>query len=767
MIFDGAAPGSGVLFVMLSRNLVFSVGLGCLIASGVAAVAAEKKGNFDPKLGTAALIEKEIAATGKVRVMITVRTGSGAAALQAAVADASKRSAAKAEIASAINTVVTKHFGPVQRVNGAGVVALKTSPTFSVVVTKAQLEKLLADPAVVSIRLDHKATKTLDVTTLTIKMPAAWSNLVTGYGRTAAVLDTGVQADHPFIGTSRVVGEACFTTDSSCHNGGTEDFGAGSSYPYNSENSHGTHVAGITMGKNTVSGATPKAGVAKVARLLAANVFDASGYTYESTMTRGLEFVEDQDIANGSWNIQAINMSIGGGLYAGYCDAVSPDFVTVVNRLRARNITLAVAAGNDWYPNAMSWPGCLSTVIAVGATNRAGNAVAYYSNLTSRTYVLAPGGDAYDDGAVVSSILGGAYDAYQGTSMATPHVTGALTALSRVFQTTKISYLEDALRRTGKAVTDTRYGTGETLPRIDVEAARAFLAAPTKPANDNFGSATTIGRITDEIWGSTSGATRQSGEPNPSNGTGNSVWWKWTPTVSQKVQLSTFGSNFNTALGVYTGTSVSALTKVASSDDADSTTKTSRVIFNAVAGTTYRIVVEGRGTTDGGTVRLAGFLYPSNDLFSRARAVTVSSTDMTLTTGNNYMASTETNEPYNDSVYTVWWKFVAPVSGDFTIDTDASMTISGSAADTTLTVFTGTSVGALTQVAFDDDSGLGAASRLTFAATAGATYYVRVGSFDWGSSMPAEYNSGPIRLTFTPPGFEYSKAKARMVLQKD
>ena len=76
---------------------------------------------------------------------------------------------------------------------------------------------------------------------------------------------------------------------------------------------------------------------------------------------------------------------------------------------------------------------------------------------------------------------------------------------------------------------------------------------------------------------------------------GKSVWWSWTASSSGGVTLSTAGSNFDTTLGVYTGSSLASLRLVAENDDENynNGVYSSRVTFNAVAGTTYRILVDG------------------------------------------------------------------------------------------------------------------------------------------------------------------------------
>lgn len=76
------------------------------------------------------------------------------------------------------------------------------------------------------------------------------------------------------------------------------------------------------------------------------------------------------------------------------------------------------------------------------------------------------------------------------------------------------------------------------------------------------------------------------------------MWWTWTPAVSGLATISTAGSNFDTTLAVYRGTSVSSLTPVGSNDDFGGTAQ-SRVTINVVAGTAYQIAVDGYNGASG------------------------------------------------------------------------------------------------------------------------------------------------------------------------
>jgi hypothetical protein len=110
--------------------------------------------------------------------------------------------------------------------------------------------------------------------------------------------------------------------------------------------------------------------------------------------------------------------------------------------------------------------------------------------------------------------------------------------------------------------------------------------------NDMLAAATPLTAATGSVTGSNADATKEYGEPKiTSNRGGRSVWFTWTAPWSGTATLDTFGSSFNTLLGVFTGDSVTTLTRVAGNDNYGG--YQSRVGFSAVAGTTYRIAVDG------------------------------------------------------------------------------------------------------------------------------------------------------------------------------
>jgi outer membrane protein assembly factor BamB len=143
--------------------------------------------------------------------------------------------------------------------------------------------------------------------------------------------------------------------------------------------------------------------------------------------------------------------------------------------------------------------------------------------------------------------------------------------------------------------------------------------SPTPPANDSFGNAQTITGCSGTTGGSTFGATSEAGEPShdPPDSTslspGHTIWYQWQAPFSTATTITTVGSDFDTIVAVYTGSSVSSLTRLAFNDDqVNGVVRTSNLTFNPTAGTIYKIAVDG-WSRDAGTVKLnwAGCQAPS------------------------------------------------------------------------------------------------------------------------------------------------------------
>ena len=129
--------------------------------------------------------------------------------------------------------------------------------------------------------------------------------------------------------------------------------------------------------------------------------------------------------------------------------------------------------------------------------------------------------------------------------------------------------------------------------------------------NDLFVNRIDLGTVANfNEFGANVGFSGESGEPAQS-GQINSAWWQWSAPGNGNVTIDTFGSDFDTFLTVATGAAVDALTVLARNDDASGTLQ-SQISFDAFAGMSYQIAVDGfRNATGSITLNLAS-AFPTN-----------------------------------------------------------------------------------------------------------------------------------------------------------
>jgi hypothetical protein len=253
-----------------------------------------------------------------------------------------------------------------------------------------------------------------------------------------------------------------------------------------------------------------------------------------------------------------------------------------------------------------------------------------------------------------------------------------------------------------------------------------------RPANDDFAGAQDISGPLGIVDGWTLGGTKEAGEPDHAGDPGGvSIWYRWRAPASGRVTFSTLGSDFDTLLAAYTGSSVDALTEVASNDDANGLL-TSEINFDAVEGTTYSIAIDGAGG-DSGLSELSWTLHPPNDDFAAAQLLSGDHGSVDGTTVGATKEASEPNHAGDPGGASVWYRWTAPATGTLTLDTCHSDF------DTLLAVYTGADVAHLTAVASNDDGpptcGLdGLGSQVAFPVNGGTTYDIAVDGFDfdWG-----------------------------------
>jgi subtilisin family serine protease len=351
----------------------------------------------------------------------------------------------------------------------------ETIPYMALDVSQAGLVALAQSPLVQVINGDAFAAPDLAESAPLVGATQAWSNGVDGRGSAIAVLDTGIDASHPFL-AGKVVAEACFSANGSCANHETAVTGPGSGAPcdFAPECIHGTHVAGIAAGAGRSF-----SGIARGAQLIAIQVFSRfSGPSCGGAPTCALSYVSDQVAAlehvyslRQTYDVAAVNLSLGGGRFASAasCDAANTALKAAIDNLRAAGIATVVAAGNSGYTDALSAPGCISSAVSVGATTKA-DAIPSYSNSAAFLKLLAPGS------SIVSAVPHGLYAYMSGTSMATPHVAGAFALMHQRDPSASVDAILARLRATGRSLADAR--NGRVFSRIALADALAGWGAP-------------------------------------------------------------------------------------------------------------------------------------------------------------------------------------------------------------------------------------------------------------------------------------------------
>lgn len=382
-------------------------------------------------------------------------------------------------------------------VNFNDIIRFQYSPAMAMAVDGARLQQLMESGNIAGVFEDTVNKAFLADSVPLIGGTAARANGAGGKGVSVAVLDTGVDAAHPFL-QGNVIAEACFSTTgqqgqtkllSACPGGGKAEVGAGAARPCSHEScSHGTHVAGIVAGKGANF-----TGVAPDAKLIGVQVFtqiESGGRKAIGAMTSdiigGLEWVYS---VRDKYKVAAINMSLGGGRYNHACDTEGQPYAAVVKLLRDAGVAVIVASGNEGFTDSLASPACLSQAISVGALDNQ-DRVAGFSNSAPFLSLLAPGIDVavgeLSGRGINSSVPGGAFARMPGTSMAAPHVAGAFAALKSVMPNATVDQLLAALKQGGKPVSDARNGL--SVPRIRVDKALASTPdrggaepAPTPP----------------------------------------------------------------------------------------------------------------------------------------------------------------------------------------------------------------------------------------------------------------------------------------------
>ena len=300
-----------------------------------------------------------------------------------------------------------------------------------------------------------------------ISAPDAWERETGSSSVIVGVIDSGIDIDHPdlinnlWVNTGEIWGDGIDNDG----NGYVDDYngydfvrnaGIGPGYAYDDERGHGTHVAGTIAaeGDNGIG----VVGVAWDAQLMAAKFLDASGNGYTFNAVRAVQYTTDNGahVSNNSWT---------GGSYSGSLN-------NAINNARLAGNLFVAAAGNEGHDSDVTpnYPAGYTqdNVISVASTT-ATDARSSFSNYGAISVDLAaPGSSIY------STTVGGGYGYKNGTSMAAPHVTGAIALMLSADPTLTYTEIRDALFNSVDPVSSMN-GITTTGGRLNVDAALAAV----------------------------------------------------------------------------------------------------------------------------------------------------------------------------------------------------------------------------------------------------------------------------------------------------
>ncbi|MCC5790855.1 MAG: S8 family serine peptidase [Opitutales bacterium] len=555
-----------------------------------------------------------------------------------------------------------------------------------------------------------------------ISATTAWNTRTDASSIIVGVVDSGIRTTHEDITANLWVNptETADGTDTN-GNGFVDDIHGIDAITHSGnlidDNGHGTHVAGTigAVGNNDL-GIT---GVAWDVQLMGLRFLAKTGGGTLSDAIICIEYAIDNevDILNNSWGGPAFSQAL----------------LDTIMETRDAGIIFVAAAGNSntdvdfnpVYPAAYG----VENIVTVASTTRTDERSSFSSYGQGTVDLAAPGSAIYSLGIESDTD----YRSLNGTSMASPHVAGALALLKAEFPGDTYGQLINRLYRGVDTLPDLAEGIVGTGGRLNL--ANSITSTDNTPFNNSFSESRTVHGDVAFLRTHNLGATYVPGEPAlGAESEPNNVWFSFTPVangqtsvsvVDERVVFSPLQGNLDltyevipAVIGVFTGDSVAELSSVGIEEQS--------VSFTAEAGVTYHIAVAGIGGEEG--LFMLDIIGPprNSDL---ANAIELDLQRSVLGTNRNALA--EPDEPAHageTATASIWYRWTAGFTGRVGFSTR------GSTFNTVAAVYTGPASDAemtdLSPVASNINAVGATFSRVDFQAIAGETYYIAVDGYN-------------------------------------
>ncbi|WP_079525031.1 MULTISPECIES: S8 family peptidase [Halobacillus] len=251
-----------------------------------------------------------------------------------------------------------------------------------------------------------------------LNVESLWEKSDQGKGNVIAVIDSGCDRNHPDL-KDNIIGGYNFT-------------GEGEHHDFSDSNFHGTHIAGTIAANNIKSGII---GVSPQSKLLILKVIDKRNSGTYTSLVNAINYAIKWKGPKGE-KVSAMNISLSGH----YDD--DNLYKSIVNATK-RNIPIIAASGNSGDSKRL-YPASFKEVLQVGSVNESLK-LNSFSNKNGRSLFLAPGSN------ILSTFPNSLYGKITGTSMAAPHITGAVSLIIDIMKKEKVPVkLETVLRQLTK-----------------------------------------------------------------------------------------------------------------------------------------------------------------------------------------------------------------------------------------------------------------------------------------------------------------------------